>query len=484
MDATMIEVAFHDSAEDTKLLRDPKARAAIGKAAMHAVIKHLNKFDTNAPPPLAYLPEPPTNPRAIAGANGAITLQWAAPVNLGGSQNPTNYIIYLSTNGYGFGNPILVGNLTAFTLTNLPPDTDYYFRIAASNKGGESMPSEVVGCRASSVPGASKALVVNAFDRFDRTSNLRMNTGAQNYSPPDGSGSIERVWPRRVNSFDYVVQHGKSIAAFGMAFDSCQRQALTNGAVSLANYPIVIWESGQSRTDTFGPAEQTLITDFLAGGGNLFVSGAKIAYDLDRASGPTAADRNFLKNQLHADLASDANTNAASYTFTPVAGSIFQGNSNGTIDNGAKGIYWVQTADVLTPYGSGATAALNYTANTNGAAAIQYDGSAGGGKVVYFAFPFETITTAARRDAYMADILTFLAPVGGALSFQSAVKQADGCLRLTMTGPPGIYSLDTSADLISWGFVASLTNVAGTVEFTDQPVTNHLRRYFRTRSGP
>ena len=129
MDATMIEVAFHDSSEDTKLLRDPKARAAIGKAAMHAVIKHLNKFDTNAPPPLAYLPEPPANPRARAGTNGEITLEWAVPVRLGGSQNPTNYVIYLSTNGYGFGNPLMVGNVTNYTITGLPADTDYYFRI-------------------------------------------------------------------------------------------------------------------------------------------------------------------------------------------------------------------------------------------------------------------------------------------------------------------------------------------------------------------
>ncbi len=72
----------------------------------------------------------------------------------------------------------------------------------------------------------------------------------------------------------------------------------------------------------------------------------------------------------------------------------------------------MQTADVLTPYGSGAAAAANYSGNTNGAAAIQYDGTAGGGKVVYFGFPFETITAVARRDAYMADILTFfLAPI-------------------------------------------------------------------------
>jgi hypothetical protein len=42
-----------------------------------------------------------------------------------------------------------------------------------------------------------------------------------------------------------------------------------------------------------------------------------------------------------------------------------------------------------------------------GAAAIQYDGSAGGGKLVYFGFPFETIADATRRNQYMADILAY-----------------------------------------------------------------------------
>ncbi len=299
MPATIIEVAFHDSAEDAKLMRDSKARAAIGKAAMHAAIKYFNQYDGLA---LNFLPEPPSNPRATGATNGSITLRWTAPVSVGGSGSPTNYVIYSSTNGYGFGNPISVGNVTTYTITNLPGGTDYYFRIAASNAGGESLPSEVVGCRTALSADAPKALLVNAFDRFDRTTNLRQDTTRQDYVPPDASGTIERVWPRRVNSFDYVVPHGKSISAFGMAFDSCQRQATTNGQVSLTSYPIVIWEAGQSLTNTFRGPERNVVSNYLAGGGHLFVSGAKIAYDLDRASGPAAADRNFLKNQLHADL--------------------------------------------------------------------------------------------------------------------------------------------------------------------------------------
>ena len=159
MAATIIEVAFHDDPTDAALMRDAKARSAVGKAAMHAAIKFMNTFDTNDPPALSFLPEPPTNLRALAGTNGQITLGWSAPVALGGSQNATNYLLYRSTNGYGFGNPISVGNVTSYTFTNLPANTDFYFRVTAANAGGESMPTEVVGCRASSTNDATRVLV-------------------------------------------------------------------------------------------------------------------------------------------------------------------------------------------------------------------------------------------------------------------------------------------------------------------------------------
>jgi len=408
MAATIIEVAYHDDATDAALMRDAKARAAVGKAAMHAVVKFMNQFDTNHVVPLNFLPEPPANLRALAAnTNGHVTLAWTAPVILGGSQNPTNYIIHRSTNGYGFGNPVSVGNVTSFTVTGLTPDVDFYFHVSASNVGGESMPSEVVGCRASSSNGAPKVLVVNGFDRFDRSTNLRHDVARQTWDKPGNNGSIERVFQRWVNGFDYVVPHGKAIANHGMAFDSCQNEAVLNNQVSLSSYPIVIWACGNESIgdETLNATEQSRLEAYLAAGGSVFVSGADVANDLDRGTGPTAADRSFLHSQLHAAFAAD---NAGSYTATPSAGGIFAGRANATVDNGNFGIYWVQTPDAISAYGPGAVAALNYSGGSGGAAAIQYDGSAGGGRTVLFGFPFETIRDAARRNQYMSDILDFL----------------------------------------------------------------------------
>jgi hypothetical protein len=406
MDATIIEVAFHDNASDAALMRDPKARAAVGRGAMHAVIKYMNQFDGLV---VNLLPEPPTNVRAAGAADGAITLRWSAPVSSGGSGAATGYVIYRSTNGFGFGNPIITSNVTSQRITGLTSGVDYYFRVSAINAGGESMPSEVVGSRTPTSSTQPRVLFVNAFDRFDRTTNLRQNTIAQAWAPPDATGTIERVLPRRNNSFDYVVPHGKAISAFGLPFDSCQNEAVASGAVALGDYRIVIWACGQETVggETFSDIEQTAIANFRNAGGHLFVSGSEIAWDLDRASGPSASDRAFFNNQLKADLASDANDNSQSYDLASAIGGIFASRASTTFDDGSRGIYWVQTPDVLTPFGPGSGAALNYSGNGNGAAAIQYDGSAGGGKVVYLGFPFETITSANRRNQYMADALTF-----------------------------------------------------------------------------
>lgn len=485
MDATIIEVAFHDNELDAALMRDPKVRSAVGRSSLHAVIKFLNQVDTVNPPPLAYLPEPPINVRAIAAnTNGHITVSWNAPVNIIGSQSPTNYLIYRSTNGYGFGNPISVGNVAGFTITNLPPNTDFYFRVTGVNAGGESMPSEVVGCRVSSTNGAPRVLFVNGFNRFDRTTNLRHNVTRGVWNPPGNSGSVERVFQRWINGFDYVVPHGKAIANSGFAFDSCQRTSVANNQVSLANYKIVIWASGNNTVAqrTLNGTEQSRVAAYLAAGGNVFVSGADVATDLDRPSGPTTGDRAFLRNYLHASY---MNSNSVSYTGVALAGGIFAGRASVTVDNGNRGIYWVRTPDVLAPFGAGASVAMNYSGGTGGAAAIQYDGSAGGGRTVLMGFPFETITDATRRNQYMSDILKFLRGPPPPPVFVSAALSGGNQLRLVLTNDFGAtLRILRSDDLANWIVVTNIASPTGTIELNDPVPPGAPQRFYRAELIP
>jgi hypothetical protein len=475
MDATIIEVAFHDDASDTKLLRDPKARNWVARAAYQAVVRYMNQFDGV---PLSFLPEPPGNVRAVATPSG-IVVSWAAPVAQAGSGAATGYVVYHSTDGYGFGEPVAVsgaGTLSV-TLTNLGTDLDHFFRVAATNTGGESLPSETVACRRASDPTTPRVLLVNAFDRFDRFINLRQ-TPSGSYKPPGhggNSGTMDRVIARGNNAFDYVVAHARAVSASRFPYDSCQNEALASGSVSPSGYPVVIWACGQESTadETFSSAEQVKVSAYLSAGGSLFVSGSEIAYDLDRASGPTAADRLFLSGQLHARLGHD---NSLSYTTTPAVNSVFAGKGSAVFDDGASGIYAVRTPDVLTPAGAGALSALSYSGGLGGAAAVQYDGSAGGGRVIFLGFPFETIANSARRNEYMAAILTFLGPP---VRFEGWSVQTDNRLRLTLSGPPGVYALESSATGTNWTPFAQQTNAGGRFEFTDGPVTNTVQRFYR-----
>jgi hypothetical protein len=480
MDATIIEVAYHDNTTDAALLRDPRVRNGVARAAMHAVVKYMNQFDTNNPPPLIFLPEPPVNVRTIGKTNGVVSLTWAVPVSVANSGAPTNYVIYQSTNGYGFGNPVSAGNVTNFTVSNLTPGVDYYFRVAAANAGGESFPSAVVGCRPPATSTSVKALFVNGFDRYDRTTNLKQDLVAQHYVPPGPTGGNERVLPRRINAFDYVVPHGKAISAYGMAFDSCQHVAITNDLVALTNYPLVIWESGNESTgdESFNSVEQAKVAAFLASGGNLFVSGAEIAWDLDRPSGPTTADRNFFHNQLHAVYVADS---SSSWNFNAVGTSLFAGNVTGTFDDGSKGIYLVGFPDVIAPTNYGTLAGITYSNVTSGAAAVVYNGTAGGGKVVYLGFPFETILSETTRNTYMAEVLNFF--TAGPLKFDAIAALPGDRLKLDMSGAAGVYTVQTAAVLNVWGSLTNLTNTSGTMTFTNS-YTNGAVKFFRVKSFP
>jgi hypothetical protein len=458
MPATIVEVAFHSNASDAALMRDPKARAAVARTTLHGIVKFMNQQDTNNPPPLAFLPEPPTNLRAIAGTNGQINFVWTAPVSSGGSQTPTNYVLYRSTNGIGFGNPISVGNVTSYTISNLTAGADYYFRLTAANAGGESMPSETVGCRSGTTNNAPRVLVVNAFDRFDRTGNLRHNVVAKNWQQPGNIGSIERVVPRWNNAFDYVVAHGQAIAAAGWAFDSCQNEAIANNQIFLTNYAVVIWAAGNESTtsETFSSIEQSRINSYLATGGALFASGAEIAYDLDRPSGPTAADRVFLQGKLHAAYSAD---NSGTYNTAVAPGGIFVSGAGTVFDNGNNGIYWVKTPDVITPVGS-ATVALNYVGGTGGVAAIQYAGAVGSGRVVFFGFPFETITSATRRAEYMTDILEFLSePVSTNVPPSVTIPPADAFVVIGANAPLNVLAGGSLPLSYQWRFNGA--NISG-----------------------
>ena len=399
-DATILEVAFHDSLDDAKLLRDPRVRDLVARCSYRALVRYMNEFDGLL---LQFLPEPPRNLRVTSAPEG-VSVAWDKPAEAGASPIQS-YLVTRSENGYGFGNPVRVpGNLTSVTLPDVPRGKDVYFRVTAVNAGGESLPSAVAGCRPAQKATAPRVLFVNAFTEFGRFNNPRQTLRGTNYIMPSAMGKMDRVIPRLNNAFDYVVQHGKALAANGMAFDSCQQEAVANGTIQLDTYQTVIWASGRQRTEIATSAEQQALTHYLAHGGCLFVSGSHVAESL-RQSEKAPGD---LSGQLHTLPADEAGLSVRFLSFVPVKGSIFRRNEPGVIGDAREQSYFLDADCRLLPKGTGAQPCLLYPESL-GAAAVQYDGSVGGGKAVCFGFPFECVSSAKVRARYMKDILRFFA---------------------------------------------------------------------------
>jgi hypothetical protein len=201
--------------------------------------------------------------------------------------------------------------------------------------------------------------------------------------------------------------HGQSVPT---DFSTCANEEVANGNVNLASYDVVIWILGDESTadETFSSAEQLLVQDYLRNGGKLFVSGSEVAWDLDRPSGPTQADRDYLHNFLKARYAGD---DANEYAVSGDAATIFSGISlrYGLVAEGSP--YEEDWPDFITPE-TGASIILHYGAATSTTyAGVAYRGVFPGGTqpggVVYTGFPFETIATKLNRDSLMARVYRY-----------------------------------------------------------------------------
>lgn len=393
-DATIVEVAFHDNQMDAELMRDARVRDALARATYQGLIKYFRAVDNNATS-ATTLPAAVTGVHAETNEAGGATISWMPPATnsyLGDAA--TGYRVYASTNGYGFdgGTDVTGGEMKSVSLKGFDAKSPCYFKVVAVNDGGESPASEVVCVLPSG--GAKQVLIMNGFDRLDRKLDPK-----QPYR--GGGNTVDRVRPRAGNSRDYVVQVAAAIqsAAPGTRVSSASNEAAISGAVDLAQYNTVIWILGEESTKdhTFDATEQAKVAKYVAGGGNLFVTGSEIAWDLDEKNN----GRSFFQNTLKGKYVKDG---ADTYDVSGASGSIFDGLSF-SIDNGSQ-FYDVDSPDVISPQ-STARAAIDYASGA-GSAGIQVAGTGGSGSVVTFGFPFETITTAANRAAVMKRVLDFV----------------------------------------------------------------------------
>ncbi|GAB4324889.1 MAG: hypothetical protein Kow0059_20710 [Candidatus Sumerlaeia bacterium] len=357
------EWLFHDSAADMTLYHDPKFRMMMARAIYQGIVKFWAAENGS---PATLLPEPPRQFRVEVTGPDQVRLRWQAPETdtQGIRGDPaTGYKYYISTHGRAFppGVDVPGGAVTEYTVTGLTPGQTYYFYLTATNAGGESLPTEVLAARPSAGTGDFKLLIVSGFDKLDVSTRLQ--------TPWSGDVLYRQIIPL-MNSHDYIVEHARAIAAWGqpVTFDSCEDEVIEAGGLTLDAYDAVIWIAGiQSEVSTTDPTDdvsvspnqQTALTDYINGGGKLFLSGAEVAWDLDRAGSTTWVDTTLKANYVNDD--------AGVYSAWGATGSIFEGLGPIAFDDGTGSTYHVRWPDTLAPTG-GSIAAMNYSTTAAGAA--------------------------------------------------------------------------------------------------------------------
>jgi len=201
------------------------------------------------------------------------------------------------------------------------------------------------------------------------------------------------------NSYeDFYTQPLTDLAVFPAIWD-----VATSGSPSLAElqqYKNVIWFTGDDRDSSLTTDEQTVIADFLNGGGKLLITGQNIGYDL--VEDGTVADSTFYANYLHAKYVSDS-TDAKILYFVPgedlARGLFFQLGGSENHSN----------PDVIETI-NGSSLILRWVPGYVGAG-LCYSDATDNSRLVYLTFGFEAIDdpTPGAKNNLLLNILNWFA---------------------------------------------------------------------------
>ncbi|MCX7716804.1 MAG: N-acetylmuramoyl-L-alanine amidase [Candidatus Sumerlaeaceae bacterium] len=399
MCATIIEAAFHDNQDDARLLLEPRVRQRMAVATLRGVLDWLRAVDPVAAN-VTMMPQPPEALAAVCRTTGTVEISWHPPeTNSLLGDPPVVYRIYLSNRGNAFGPPLAEVSATSVTVDWPPSAGMASVRVTAVNAGGESLPSETLAVWPPARSGPKRdVLVINGFDSLDSSMNLTEYAESGVSTAP---ATWYRVRPSAANARNYTVAVGDALTTNGYSFDAVSHRRVLDGTVRLANYRVVMFLAGGQRPEdgVLTAPLQKALASHLASGGHLFISGCHLAEGLER-DGP-----GFLKDILHADRVS---TNGDTRRVVAAPNSSFSALSPLVLDDASGGTYDALPADVIRPASAATAELLRYEGMTTGTAALTSvlrKGRRVGGRVVYFAFPFETIQGASNRAAVMRQVM-------------------------------------------------------------------------------
>ncbi|MFZ2323383.1 MAG: T9SS type A sorting domain-containing protein [Ignavibacteriaceae bacterium] len=310
--------------------------------------RYYNNIENN------YNTQQPTLLSAELKSENSVELKWNCD-----STNVLGYRVYSSQNGT-LWNIILDENSckTKSAYINVSGGTDF-FRIASVKNDppnySESNWSNVLGIN--NYTSNKKALIVDGFER---------ETGSW-----QGAGHT------------FVLKYGKALQELNIGFNSVRTSEIQDSPFHLEDYDYIFWILGDESTvdETFNSTEQTLVANYLNTGGNLFVSGSEIGWDLGYKG--NTQDKSFYNNYLKASYISD---DAGSGSVIGVANS----SMNGCSFNIGQ-TYEEDYPDEIGPL-NGSLLSMKYS-NGKGAG-IEFSGQFGSSSnkssLIYLAFPLET----------------------------------------------------------------------------------------------
>ena len=183
----------------------------------------------------------------------------------------------------------------------------------------------------------------------------------------------------------------KALDEAGIKYSTIKSDGLgTDRLALISQYSVVVWFTGESYRDTLTAADLAAFKSYLASGGCLFVTGQDIAYE----AGKLPLFGELFKVKFESDT-SNSKQIAGSFSFKIEGG------------DGAGNQRYPDKVTAL----AGAETYLNYVGANNangGPAGLKIAGTKG--KLVYLAFGFEGIDSAASRKAVMADAIGYLMP--------------------------------------------------------------------------
>jgi hypothetical protein len=426
--SAILETLSHQSFPDMRFGQDPNFKFTLARSIYKTILRYIANMHGERHIEIA--PLAPKNLRVELGKKGEARLTWTPTDD---PQEPdaeaTGFVVYTATGHTDFDNGTHVRNNT-YSL-KLTPGELYSFRVAATNKGGCSFPSEVVSVCYQ--PSARKTiLVVNGFHRLSSPAVIDndslqgfdlMSDPGVTYGRTAGWAGCQLVFDRSQmgiedesglgygetelagtfiggNDFDYVRTHADAMMQAGVYnIVSCSREWLDIGTINLDKYDMIDLILGLERNDghslvyykTFTPHMQRLLRAFTRNGGALMVSGAYMGSDMTADE-----ERRFMADVLKCSYA--GKDSIADETVSGLSSSPF--TFYRMLNERHYAAVW---PDILYPV-VGATAMMAYADGQS--AAVGYQGR--DYRSLAMGFPFECIKDEHHRAAVMRQILQYL----------------------------------------------------------------------------